>query len=111
MRRGEAWRVHLPPSIGHVQSGIRPAVTILNDANQKQLPTSLIVPFTCQLATRRFPGTVLVQPSPTNGLKTPSVALAFQIQAVDRQQFLAYLGELDSSDLDQIITELDGITR
>jgi len=86
-------------------------VIILNDADQRQLPTSLIVPFTSQLATRRFPGTVLVRPSTANGLTTPSVALAFQVQAVDRQQFRSHLGDLDASDLDQIIAELDGITR
>jgi mRNA-degrading endonuclease toxin of MazEF toxin-antitoxin module len=111
MRRGEVWRVRLPPDSGHVQAGVRPAVIVLHDVFHGPLPTTLIVPFTSQTATLRYPGTHLVQPSTSNGLTSPSVAMAFQMRVLDQRSCLARLGELDSIDLDLIIAAIDLLTH
>jgi mRNA interferase MazF len=111
MRRGEVWRVRLPPGRGHVQSGIRPAVIVLNDAILATLPTTVIVPFTSQSAATRYTGTHTVYPSQANGLTAASVALVFQVQVLDKRDCLSYLGDLDPSDLDQIIATLDQLTH
>ncbi len=62
----------------------------------------------------RFPGTLLVQPDPQNGLTMPSVALVFQMSALDRQNCLDPLGELDGGTTwfereDQSV--VDGVTH
>jgi PemK-like, MazF-like toxin of type II toxin-antitoxin system len=44
---------------------------------------AFIIPGTSQLATTRFPHTVVVQPDAQNGLREPTVFLAVQPQAVD----------------------------
>ena len=110
MRRGEVWRVQLPTATGHAQAGTRPAIIVQDDQSTASLPTVLIVPFTGTQAATRFPGTLLIQPDGQNGLAVPSVALVFQLTAVDKRNCLQRLGELDASTLDQILIELDKLT-
>lgn len=62
----------------------------------------IIVPLSSQLDALRFPGCVQIEPTPQNGLSVTSVALGFQITAVDRVRFRSYLGTLDESDLQKI---------
>jgi mRNA interferase MazF len=74
------------------------------------LSTVLIVPFTGTLAAARFPCTLAVQPDSQNGLTVPSVALVFQLTAIDKRNCLQHLGVLDLTALDQIFAELDKLT-
>jgi mRNA interferase MazF len=111
MRRGEVWFVRFPFGAGHVQAGTRPAVIIQNDRTNVQLPTTLVVPFTSQTSTLRFPGTVLVQPDGQNGLTAPSVALTFQTQVADHVSFRRHVGQLAPQDLDRIVLALDQLIR
>lgn len=110
MKRSEVWRVNLPSVPGHTQAGIRPAVIVQEDQATASLPTVLIVPFTGTRAAMRFPGTLLVQPDAQNGLTVPSVALVFQLTALDRSNCLQPLGVLDPVSLDKIFAELDKLT-
>ena len=110
MQRGEVWRVRLPFSPGHRQAGERPAVIVQDDAFIATLPTVLLVPFTGTQAAARFPATLLVQPDAQNGLAVPSVALVFQLSALDKRDFLHRLGALDPSVLDQLFALLDQLT-
>ena len=102
--------MRLPTVPGHTQAGERPAIIVQDDSFNVVLPTVLIVPFTSNNRTTRFPGTLLVQPDPQNGLTMPSVALVFQLSALDRQNCLDRLGELDPATLDQILALLDRLT-
>jgi mRNA interferase MazF len=110
MKKSEVWRVRLPSVPGHTQAGIRPAVIVQEDQTTVSLPTVLIVPFTGSLAATRFPATVLVQPDGQNGLTVPSVALVFQLTAIDQNNCLQPLGVLDTTTLDQIFAELGKLT-
>jgi mRNA interferase MazF len=110
MTRGEVWRVRLPSVPGHTQAGIRPAVIVQEDQASAALPTVLIVPFTSTRATLRFPGTLAVLPDGQNGLIVPSVALVFQLTAIDKIDCLQRLGALDAATLDLIFVELDKLT-
>jgi mRNA interferase MazF len=110
MKRGDVWRVNLIRARGHVQAGIRPAVIVQDDALLTALPTVLVVPFTSQRASTRFPGTLIVQPDGTNGLTVPSVALVFQLTAIDHPDCLQHLGVLDAQSADQIFALLDRLT-
>lgn len=99
MQRGEVWRVRLPAASGHAQAGDRPALVVQNDAFTPVLPTVLVVPFTGSLAAARFAGTLRVDPDGTNGLTMPSIALAFQLRAVDQRDCMQRLGEVDAATL------------
>ncbi len=110
MRKGEVWQVRIPFAPGHAQAGERPAVILTEDVFIPTLPTIFIVPFTGSHGALRFPGTVLVQPDGQNGLKVLSVALVFQLRALDKGHCLYSLGVLDPATLDQIFAELDKLT-
>jgi mRNA interferase MazF len=107
MRRGEVWRVRFPDPVGHVQAGERPAVLVQRDHVTPRLPTLLVVPFTSRTKTLAFPATLLVQPDGGNGLTVPSVALGFQMRAIDKRQLITHLGDLDPVTLDQVVALLD----
>ena len=103
MRRGEVWRVRLPAASGHAQAGERPALVRQHDASTAVLPTVLVVPFTGSLAAARFAGTLRVDPDATNGLTMPSIALAFRLRAVDQQDCVQRLGEVDAPTLAAVV--------
>ena len=110
MKKGEIWRVLVPPAPGHTQSGERPAIILQEETFNKSLPTTLIVPLTSKLAASRFDGTVVIQPDQTNGLTMASVALVFQLRALDKRHCLKSIGTLDTASLDQIFVLLDRLT-
>ncbi|MBK7908315.1 MAG: type II toxin-antitoxin system PemK/MazF family toxin [Gemmatimonadetes bacterium] len=94
-----------PPSAerGSVQSGRRPAVVVSANETLLSVPVALVVPGTTKLAATRFPHTVRVDPSATNGLTQPSVFIAFQLQAVNPSLIDARpVGVLDEAELRQL---------
>jgi mRNA-degrading endonuclease toxin of MazEF toxin-antitoxin module len=97
----------LPPSAGHVQTGRRPGVVV---QTRSSLPTVLVIPLTSQLNTLRFPGTVLVAKTPANGLRQDSVALIFQLAAVDKRFLSGSLGTVTDVVMEQIWQSFDELT-
>jgi mRNA interferase MazF len=102
MIKGEIWVSDLPPKGGHVQRGIRPAL-IIADATKS---IALVIPFTSSLAAQRFPHTILVEPTESNGLEKPSVLLLFQLGAVDKRFLGRKVGTLDNTTLRDIDSKL-----
>jgi mRNA interferase MazF len=66
----------------------------------------LIIPFTSSPGAARFDGTLLVNPDGQNGLTVPSVALVFQVRALDKRHCLRREGALDAFTMDQILSIL-----
>ena len=108
MNSGDIVWVEFPAGEGRAQAGRRPAVVL--QAATFHLPTMLLVPFSSQASALRFPGTVLIEPDAANGLRAPSVALVFQLRAVDRQFIGARLGKLSAAKLTEVLTALDELT-
>jgi mRNA interferase MazF len=75
-----------------------------------RLPTTLVVPLTSQLDALRFAGTVLVEADARNGLRRASVALVFQLTAVDRRYLAERLGDVSGEVLEGIWSALDELT-
>ena len=64
---------------------------------------TIVVPGTSQLATTRFPHTVVVQPDAANGLTLPTVFLCFQPQAADTRLIdQPSVGALSQKDLEAV---------
>jgi mRNA-degrading endonuclease toxin of MazEF toxin-antitoxin module len=104
---GEVRWVELPARGGHAQAGRRPAVVVQSTTG---LPTTLIIPLTTQLDALRFAGTVLVETDSQNGLRRASVALVFQLTAIDNRYIAGRLGVISKEVLEEIWTALDGLT-
>lgn len=69
MNPGDIYWVEFPVRGGRVQAGRRPAVIMQLASVTAQLPTVLLLPLTTQMDALRFPGTALVEATPTNGFR------------------------------------------
>lgn len=107
MNVGELRWVELPARGGRAQAGKRPAVVFQQTAS---LPTVLLIPLTSQQDALRFAGTVLVEPDEHNGLRRPSVALVFQLTAVDQKFIGPRVGNISAAVLKEIWSAFDELT-
>jgi mRNA interferase MazF len=111
MEIGDVYSVEIPPSDGHEQAGTRPAIVAQAPRFGDRLPTVLIVPLTSRLTAQSFPGTFLIQPDSDNNLNTTSVALVFQLRAIDRRRVRRRLGRLSASDLAQTHDQMKALLQ
>src|SRR5262245_13871291 len=84
---GELFLVELPARSGPA----RPSIIAQVPSN---LPTVLAIPLTSQIESLRFPGTVLIEATPENGLPQNSIALVFQLTVVDRRFMTERIGQV-----------------
>ena len=110
MTAGDIVWVDLPARGDHAQAGRRPAIVAQDASVSSAVPTILVVPMTTQLDALRFPGTFLIEPDAPNGLRRASVALVFQLTAVDRRWIGSRLGQIAASGLEDLWAQLDRIT-
>jgi mRNA-degrading endonuclease toxin of MazEF toxin-antitoxin module len=111
MKPGDLRWVALPARGGHAQSGRRPAIIVQGARATEKLSTVLLIPLTSQLDALRFPGTVLIEPDRANGLQRPSVALAFQLTAVDKRFLEGALGTVTKKVMNDIWRAFDEVTE
>lgn len=107
MTVGDIYWVELPVRGGHAQAGRRPAIILQTIST---LPTTLLVPLPSQMDALRFASTILVEPDQENGLRRPSVALVFQLTAVDSLFVTDRLGNVSEQVLEAIFSALDELT-
>jgi mRNA interferase MazF len=100
----------LPAADGHEQGGRRPAIILQDERYAGGLPVVLVVPLTTAGAAMRFPGTTLIQPTSENRLRQASVALVFQLRAIDRRRIEDRVGAVSSQALTDIFGELNKLT-
>lgn len=110
MNFGDVFWVEFPAHGGHAQAGRRPAVIMQAAAVSARVPTALLMPLTTQLDALRFPGTVLIEMDTENGLRRPSVALAFQMTVLDQGALGTQIGRLCFKDLQAVRDALDEVT-
>ena len=102
MQPGDIYWVEIPAANGHEQAGLRPAIILQSAAVTPKLSTVQIVPLTSQVKAQKFPATLLIAPDSTNNLSARSVALVFQLRAIDRRRLKTRLGTLKRGQLAQI---------
>lgn len=98
MKKGEIWLVELPYSGGQEQEGLRPAIIIANT----EIGITTITPLTSNLQALRFQHTCTVEKSKVNGLSSDSIALIFQLRAIDSKRLKRKIGELEIKHLNKI---------
>ncbi len=104
MARGDILLVALPNSDKREEKGNRPAIAVQTDGPNS--PMLMIVPITSALAARRFAFTIALEPSPMNGLTLPSIAMVFQMRAIDRKRIIRTIGRLEPKYLSQLDAEI-----
>jgi mRNA interferase MazF len=104
LKFGDIHGVDLPDRGGREQRGQRPALIWQDTDAYPGLPTVVIIPLTSKMDSMRYAATVLIQPSETNGLRVPSVALVFQLGASDGRRIRERMGSLEATELGMIRT-------
>jgi mRNA interferase MazF len=108
---GDIYLVEIPTSGGHEQQGIRPAIIVQTSESIEKVPTVLVIPFTTQSKAANFPFTFIVEPDSTNKLISTSVALVFQLRAIDKKRLKSKLGNLSSDDIQTLKQHLENILK
>ena len=107
MKIGDIHWIQLPATNMHEQAGHRPAIIIQDETYAGNLPVVLVVPLTTVSSALRFAGTFLINPTASNGLKQASVALVFQLRAVDRGRIEDKIGTVSDEVMLKIFATLD----
>ena len=98
MKKGEIRLVEIPGSNGYEQTGTRPAIVL----SEVEANIAIVIPFTSNIRALRYPHTIEVNPSVSSGLKTESVALVFQLRAIDKKRIKTKLGTLGNNEINKI---------
>ena len=104
MQFGDIYSVEIPVSDGREQAGTRPAIIV--QTAKTRLPTILIVPLTSKLAALNFTATFRIIPDDDNHLSAESVALVFQLRAIDRKRLKGKIGHLSGKYLKELKAQL-----
>lgn len=98
MKKGEVWIADIPELGGHEQKGVRPIVIVADT----QTTVAIVIPCTSNLRALQLPATLLIEPSPTNGLKTSSIALILQLRAIDKKRLKKKIGIIERFTIKEI---------
>src|SRR3989344_2071520 len=103
MKENEIWLVKIPELKGHEQYGFRPAIIKSGNAN-----ITTIIPFTSNEKALKYKFTFELNPNSINNLDKKSIALIFQIGAIDNKKIVKKIGELteyESNKLDSMLED------
>lgn len=103
MQTGEIYVVQFPALPSHEQSGIRPAVIVVDFPD---LPVAQVIPLTTSEKARKFKNTLVIEPDTENHLEKTSVAVLFQLRAIDKRRLKNKIGKLSLKDTDALIQSL-----
>ena len=109
MNFGDIYLVEIPASQGREQQGLRPAVIVQTEDDMDKIPTVLIIPFTTQIKALNFPFTFAVEPDTKNNLTSSSVALVFQLRAIDKKRLKNKIGSLNAAGIKNLKQKIKNI--
>ncbi|QDV56727.1 type II toxin-antitoxin system PemK/MazF family toxin [Rosistilla oblonga] len=106
MNVGDIHWVDFPRANGREQQGRRPAIIMQEDRYAGGLPTALVVPLSTAIRALRFAGTTTIAASSESGLGKASVALVFQLRAIDRGRIREKMGHIGDAGCEAVFNEL-----
>ena len=94
--RGDIFYVDFGPENGSSkQCGQRPVVVVSNNKANTHSPVVTVVPLTSRVWKKRhLPTHVLIPQQATDGLDRDSMALAEQVEALDKNRLICYKGHV-----------------
>ncbi len=108
-KRGEIYYVDFGKNYNsYKQSGIRPAIIVSNNKANKNSPVITVIPLTARIWKKRYlPTHVLIPQKVINGLDKESMALAEQVETLDKNLLIKKIGEIvDDMVMEQITVAL-----
>ena len=98
MKKGEVRIVEIPGVDGHEQAGLRPAIIVADT----HTAVVIVIPCTSNIQALRFPFTVRIEPTRHNGLDSATIALLFQIRAIDKRRLKKKIGFVERKVIDEM---------
>lgn len=104
-RRGDIYYVDFGKRDGSKQGGIRPALIVSNNRANRNSPVITVVPLTARVWKKKYlPTHVQIF---GNGLLKPSMALAEQVETLDKSHLKEKIGEVtDEMVMDRVTVAL-----
>ena len=102
--RGEVWDVDLDPTLGHEQSGRRPAPVVSVD-QFNQGPSGLVIVVPISSKGKQVRSHVAIEPH-EGGLKTKSFAKCEAIRSISTERLVRRRGAVSDNTLDQVTYRL-----
>lgn len=99
--RGEVWLASLDPIKGSEQAGTRPIIVFQNDVVSQFSTTTIAIPLTTNQKRAKLPICIDIRKG-DGGLAQDSVALCFQIRAIDKTRLVKRLGQLKPRTITQL---------
>lgn len=105
-KRGDIYYVDFGKNIDtKKQCGIRPALIVSNNKANEHSPVITVVPLTSKIKKKRFlPTHVFIPSNSGSGLSRCSLALAEQLETIDKEQLLEKKGSISSTFIMEKIT-------
>lgn len=100
-KTGDIFLADLDPVRGSEQGRERPVIIFQNPDLNRFTSTYLCVPLTTNLSRKNLPGTCFIKKG-DGGLPQDSVALCFQLRAIDKGRFIKRYGTLGSATLNSL---------
>ena len=95
VKRGDIFYADLRPVVGSEQGGIRPAVVVSNNRANRYSPVVTVVPLSAKIWKKRFlPTHVQIPLEKSSGLNKPSMALAEQVETLDKTRLGKRIGKV-----------------
>ena len=110
MKKYDIILVDLNPVRGSEQAGIRPCIIIQNDYANAVARTYVVAIISSVI--KRYPHTLIIEPTEINGLTVESRIDCLQVRTIDEERIVKRLGTLDTTDredLDEIIRIAFGV--
>ncbi len=102
--KGSIIRINLNPTMGHEQSGIRPAIVISGNTFHYS-ENYIIVPLTNKI--KNIYGNPILVPDKINNLTDKSEILLNQIRTISHERVVDIIGNIDDKFLNKIYQGLD----
>lgn len=100
IQRGEIWLVNLNPTMGHEQSGVRPALVVSVD-EFNSCPAELVVVLPVTTKDKRIPFHVRVVPA-ESGLREISFIKCEDVRSVSKERLTKRLGVVSRGTFDAV---------
>ena len=100
--RGELWWVDWSPGRGSEQAGLRPALVVQTNAgnHNPSYPNTIVVAVSTK--GRELPFHIKLDPSPSNGLRTPSYAKCEQVFTISKERLQDRVGKVADDDFARV---------
>ena len=104
VERGDILYIRFPnvfeEAEGSEQAGLRPAIVVQNNVDNKYSPTIIVIPTTLQMPRKKFPTDVYIENMLSDG--KISVALASQIRVISKTRIIKKVGKIPEDKMKEI---------